>query len=251
VPAAIWALVSDPGVNLPLFVLGLSAAAVGVVNYGRWGNPFSFGDARYYGWLQRNPDFVRVLNTSGAFSLQHVWIGVLYYATGLPYVLKGVPPFAEFLRSRVAGIEAPPFTPLLTNPLSILLAGVGLYRLWLRPQLPSDSVAILRLTLIGHAFAVFVVLAFAFFTMRYRIDFAPFVTLAALVGYHSLSITTAGFEEAGRRRARIAAAGLCGLGILGSHYILLVHKVWSIAVPMDVRLTLLPFAPFARAAFGP
>ena len=50
---------------------------------------------------------------------------------------------------------------------------------------------------------------------------------------------------------RIAAVGLCMLGILGSHYVLLIHKVWSIAVPMPVRLALLPFAPFARAAFEP
>ena len=49
----------------------------------------------------------------------------------------------------------------------------------------------------------------------------------------------------------IAAVGLCVLGVLGSHYILLVHKVWSIGVPMEVRLALFPFAPFAHAAFEP
>jgi len=46
-------------------------------------------------------------------------------------------------------------------------------------------------------------------------------------------------------------ASLCVLGILSSHYVLLIHKVWSIAVPMEVRLALLPFAPFAHAAFEP
>jgi hypothetical protein len=45
--------------------------------------------------------------------------------------------------------------------------------------------------------------------------------------------------------------GLWVLGILGSHYILLVHKVWSIGVPMEVRLALFPFALFAHAAFEP
>jgi hypothetical protein len=41
------------------------------------------------------------------------------------------------------------------------------------------------------------------------------------------------------------------MSLPGSHYVLLVHKVWSIAVPMPVCLALLPFAPFARAAFEP
>jgi hypothetical protein len=44
---------------------------------------------------------------------------------------------------------------------------------------------------------------------------------------------------------------LCVLGILSSHYVLLIHKVWRIAVPMEFRLALLPFAPFAHAAFEP
>jgi hypothetical protein len=44
---------------------------------------------------------------------------------------------------------------------------------------------------------------------------------------------------------------LCVLGVLSSHYVLLIHKVWSIAVPMEVRLALLPFAPFAHAALEP
>ena len=77
------------------------------------------------------------------------------------------------------------------------------------------------------------------------------MTLAAFVGYRSLSITAAGFSGTWRRRILVAAVGLCVLGVLGSHYILLVHKVWSIGVPMEVRLALFPFAPFAHAAFEP
>jgi hypothetical protein len=160
-----------------------------------------------------------------------------------------VPPFAEFFRSAV--IEAPPFTPLLTNPLTVILAGVGLYRLWWRPDLQLRSLAMLRLALIGHACAVVLILAFFTFTLRYRFDFAPFMTLAAFVGYRSLAITAGGLSGTWRRRILVAAVGLCVLGVLGSHYILLVHKVWSIGVPMKVRLALFPFAPFAHAAFEP
>jgi hypothetical protein len=77
------------------------------------------------------------------------------------------------------------------------------------------------------------------------------MTLAAFVGYRSLSMTAAGFPGIWRRRILVSAVGFCVLGVVGSHYVLLVHKVWSIGVPMDVRLALFPFAPFAHAAFEP
>jgi hypothetical protein len=82
-------------------------------------------------------------------------------------------------------IEAPPFTPLLTNPLSVILAGVGLYRLWRRPDLQPRSLAMLRIALIGHSSAVVLILTYFNFAMRYRFDLTPFMTLAAFVGYRS------------------------------------------------------------------
>jgi hypothetical protein len=106
------------------------------------------------------------------------------------------------------------------------------------------------LTLIGHASAAFLILAYAYFTLRYRLDLAPFMTLASLVGYRSFSIIGAHTSETWRRRSLIIAVAFCIIGILGSHYILLVHKVWAIGVPMEVRRALLPFAPFAHNASG-
>ena len=236
---------------LPLAVLLLLAFAVGAVNFARWGNPFTFVDFRYYYWGLRHSNFLDILRDYGEINLGRAWIGALYYGTGIPYLLKGVPPFAEFLHDRIAAIEAPPFTPFLTNPLTIFLAGAGIYRLWWRPLLSRQALAILRLVLVAHASAALLILAAMYLTMRYRFDFAPFMTLAALVSYHAISVTAAETSERWRNRLRGAAVGLCILGILGSHYVLLVHKVWSIAVPMPVRLALLPFAPFAHAAFEP
>ena len=245
---AVSALARDPCISLPFLVLGLLTVAAGIVNFGRWGNPFVFG-ASYSYWIQHHPNVIVAVRDYGAFSLDRIGIAVLYYATGIPYILKSLLAFAGFFRSAV--MEAPPLTPLLTNPLTVLLAGVGLYRLWCRPDLQPRSLAILRIALIGHASAVVLILMFFTFTLRYRFDFAPFMTLAAFVGYRSLSMTAANFSGTWRRRILIAAVGLCGLGVLGSHYILLVHKVWSIGVPMEVRLALFPFAPFAHAAFEP
>ncbi len=246
---AVSALAHDPRISLPVLVLGLLAVAAGIVNFGRWGNPFAFNGANYTYWIQRQPNVMVAVRDYGVFSLDRIGIAVLYYATGIPYILKSVPTFAGFLRCCV--IEAPPLTPLLTNPLTVLLAGIGLYRLWRRPDLQPRSLAMLRIALIGHASAVVLILTFFTFTLRYRFDFAPFMTLAAFVGYRSLSMTAANFSGTWRRRILIAAVGFCVLGVLGSHYVLLVHKVWSIGVPMDVRLALFPFAPFAHASFEP
>jgi len=246
---AVSALARDPRISLPVLVLGFLAVAAGIVNFGRWGNPFAFSGNDYTYWAQHHPNVIVAVDDYGQFNLDRIGIAVLYYATGIPYILKSVPPFAEFLRFSV--IEAPPLTPLLTNPLTVILAGVGLFRLWCRPDLQPRSLAMLRIALIGHASAVVLILAFFTFTLRYRFDFAPFMTLAAFVGYRSLSMTAAGFTGIWRRRILVSAVGFCVLGVLGSHYILLVHKVWSIGVPMDVRLALFPFAPFAHAAFEP
>ena len=238
----------DLGIWLPIAVLATLAATAGLVNFERWGNPFTFADFRYYDFsrLHRLNDFA-VLHDYGSFSLGRLWIGVLYYTTGIPYVLKGVPPFAEFLHRRFVGIEAPPITPLLTNPLTVVLAAIGVYRLFRRPELSRSGAMVLRLALIGNAPAVLLICAAMYLALRYRFDFAPFMTLAALVGYRAVSGGMA--SETSRKRLPVAALGLCVLGIIGSHYILLVHKVWSFAVPMPVRLTLLPYAPFAHAAF--
>jgi hypothetical protein len=244
-------LMRDPGVYLPVAILGLLAAASGLVNFERFGNAFTFADFRDYGWLKHHASFVAAFHNYGEFNLGRVWIGVLYYATGIPYLLKSMPLFAQYLSTRVAGIEAPPIVPLLTNPITVLLAGLGLYRLWRDPRLPPGSAAILRLTLIGNAAAVLLILAAMFLTLRFRFDFAAFMTLAALIGYRSLSIAAAEARQIWRNRLRITAIGLCVLGILCSHYVLLIHKVWSIGVPMNIRLALLPFAPFARGAFEP
>ena len=112
-------------------------------------------------------------------------------------------------------MEAPPLTPLVTNPLTVLLAGVGLYRLWRRPDLQPRSLAMLRIALIGHASAVVLILMFFTFTLRYRFDFAPFMMLAAFVGYRSLSMLVAGFFRDLARAYTGSCSGILCAGHLG------------------------------------
>jgi hypothetical protein len=236
---------------LPIAILGVAAVVAGVINFERWGNPFTFADFNYWDMRVNNyPDLAEILRKYGEFNVGRIWIGALYYATDIPYLLHTLSPFAEFLRSRYVIIEAgPPMTPVLTNPLIIILASIGLYRVWWRPELNTQRVAILRLALLGHASAVVLLLGFFALHARYRFDFAPFMTLTALVGYGSVTMAVTEARDPWLKRARIGVAGLCFLGILASHYELLLYKVYGWVVPMDVRLTLLPFAPFAHYVF--
>ncbi len=243
------ALACDRRLALPIAILAVFAAVAGVVNFGRWGDPFAFADYRYatYGKFQDNA--LAVLHDYGEFNFGRLWIGALYYATGAPWLLKHAPPFAEFLHARYQSIEAPAITPLLTNPLTVALAAFGLYRLWRRPEpcaTPepgASSVTTLRLALIGHASAVLLIFLAMALALRYRFDLAPFMTLAALVGYRAVSMRAADLAAAARRRLRRAAAAMCVIGILGSHYVLILYKVWSMGVPLAVRRALLPFSP--------
>jgi hypothetical protein len=230
-------------------VLGLVLIAVGFINYERWGNAFTF--VNYYDYDLRKtalPNLTEMLHKYGAFNIGRVWIGALYYAAGIPYILirKTVPPFTGFLHAYLVYIEAPPIIPMLTNPLTVGLAGIGLYRICWKAELGRQDVTILRLVLVGHASAAILVLGYYAFTLRYRFDFAPLMTLAALIGYRSLSIKVSEAPESWQRRIDIAAIGLCILGILSSHYTLLIHKVWCSRMPIDLRDTLFHFAPFIR-----
>jgi hypothetical protein len=98
------------------------------------------------------------------------------------------------------GIEAPPITPVLTNPLTIILAGIGLYRILRKPECNARRVAVLRLVLVGHASAVLLILTAMSFTLRYRFDFSPFMTLAALIGYGTVSISITEARGSWRKR---------------------------------------------------
>jgi hypothetical protein len=137
-------------------------------------------------------------------------------------------------------IEGPPSTPLLTNPLTVLLAALGVYRLMRRADLSTGSLAIARLALAGHLAAVLLILTLCYLTLRYCVDLIGFVVLARVLGYRSVCLEA---PEASRKLLSIAGAGLCVIGILFSGYVLVLHKAWSMGVPMDVRLALRPLLP--------
>ncbi|HQT76722.1 MAG TPA: hypothetical protein PLD10_06680 [Rhodopila sp.] len=233
----------------PVCVLAAFVLVAGIVNDERWGSPLRFADFRYYDFAHRQPWRLVMISTYGEINPIRIPVGLLYYATGLPYMLKSMAGFSEYFRSHFDGLEAPPLSGLVANPLTVILGAVGIWRLVRRPaDFPAGGPALLRLALLGHAAAIILVCAAMYLAMRYRMDFAPFMTLAAFAGYPAMMQAARGPN---RRRVLVAAVMLCATGVAASHYLLLVHKVWSTAVPMETRLTLLPYAPFARGALTP
>jgi hypothetical protein len=244
--AALPRMAADPRVWVPFLILAAFALAVGVVNYQRFGNALAFQDYRFYDAARLDPRRLHVVLTYGEFNFSRIGAAVLYYATGIPWRLQGVAPFADFLRARFDIIEAPPSSGLVTNPLTICLAAFGLYRLVRRPDIRPEGVAILRLALIGHAAAVMLILTVMALALRYRFDFAPFMTLAALVGYRSVALAAADAADDRRKVIRGAAVALCVLGIVGSHAMLIAHKAWLGDLPIEFRSALQPLAHLAH-----
>jgi hypothetical protein len=66
-------------------VLGLVLIAVVFINYERWGNAFTFQDLNYYDEKFSGPNLIEMLHKYGQFNIGHLWIGALYYASGIPY----------------------------------------------------------------------------------------------------------------------------------------------------------------------
>jgi hypothetical protein len=247
-PARILAVGGDARVLLPIVVLGLLAAVAGVVNLERWGNPLTFVNYQYQEW--HDPSDSIVSRNYGEFNLGRLWFGALYYATGITYFFKFTYPFSGFAHTWYSQISGPPITPLLTNPLAVALAGIGLYCIWWKRDLGVRRQAVLNLVLIGHASAVMLIFSAMSVMPRYRFDLAPFMTLAGCIGYYAISVIFGKAGETWQRRVRAAAIVMCVVGIISSHYVLVMYKVWFWAVPMDVRLAFCPFVPFACHALG-
>ena len=228
----------------PVLILALFVIIVGTVNFGRWGNPLTFADLRYWDFGLRLPRRMDVVRNYGELNALRIPIDWLYYATGIPYAIKTMQPFAGYFDSHFDGFEAPAFSAMAVNPLIVILAGIGVFHVIRRPDsLPAGSAPLLRLTLVGHFAAIVLVCAAMYSAMRYRMDFAPFMTLAAFVGYPAVMRASFGPE---RRRVIGYGIALCLFGIVASHYVLLIHKVWSTGVPYDVRERLQPYVAFSK-----
>src|SRR5262249_29369146 len=78
--------------GLPIVILAAFAVTVGVINFERWNSSFTFADYRYATYAEHPKDALDVLRDYGEFNLGRLWIGALYYGTGIFWLLKNLPP---------------------------------------------------------------------------------------------------------------------------------------------------------------
>lgn len=210
---------------------------VGAINQARWGNPLIFADYTQSDILNRYPERLDKFLKDGTLNLGRVPISALYYFTGLPYIFKYSGALGVHLQSFYDVIEGPPSSPFLTGPLWTLLATVGFGSMLRRGP-------VVIATFLGHVLASFLLLAAIALTLRYRADFAGLLGLSAVFGYIVISGWLSECAPSARRQAIVIVVTLCAGGIVGSHYVLVMAKILTPAVPVAVRCALQPLAPF-------
>jgi len=114
---------------LPCLILLGFAAAAGVVNQGRWGDPLVFADFSRYALSQDVfPDRLHRLAAFGSFHPARIGLGLSYYFLplwALPAPGGGL--WFEAARARlIDSMELPPASFILSDPLLLALAALGL-----------------------------------------------------------------------------------------------------------------------------
>ncbi len=197
---------------LPALTLLVFAVAVGIVNYGRWGDPSVFADFTKYALNQdQTPERLDHLSAYGAFNWRRIGFGLRYYF--LPY---GQTLFAEARTAMIDVMELPPGSFFLSDPLLLGLTCAFAYNaMTIKGRWLSSAL------LLGLALPPILMLSAISMSYRYREEFYPFLILAALLGFRGLCRNPSPF---GRKvRAAIAAAVI--VSVLVSHAMAALYAV--------------------------
>lgn len=200
-------------------------AALGVVNYGRWGDPLKTSPYAYYIQFRGHQDWLDIYARHGLFSWLRVVVAAWYYLAAAKLEVVAPTIVAEYY----GYIEGPRSFTIICVPLTVMLAIIGLFTALRRPGVHQYPLILLA----GELAGILVILGFPALTMRYTFSFwAPLVSLAA-IGGHALCQTSRA-----PRLVSIAACLLLLVGVAGSHATLLRYKIVSVATPAPVRYEL-------------
>jgi hypothetical protein len=200
----------------------------GMVNYQRWGDPLKFtGDPTAYVGFLTAPGRLARLEAYGAFNIERLWYGMLYYFMPTWAIVRpdGQFLFSEFETRILDGVEAPPSSFLLSDPLLLILGGVYLLRL---PQLARERLLDLRAAtalMIGLLIPVLLILTFQYMAFRYRMEFYPLLEFAAFLGFYSICENPGWLSALARSRLSLILITSAGFGIIYSHFALFLHKI--------------------------
>jgi hypothetical protein len=204
------------GRGLPaLGLLLVFAILMGIVNYGRWGNPLTFANFELYlpshtVFLDRLPRLERY----GEFNFVRIPYGLIYYFFPV-WVLPAAQGFflgPETTRL-IESMELPPGSFLLTDPLLLVLGAAFLWRALRKPAVrQTETVHSLSITA-GLAIAPLLMLMAIAMCLRYRAEFYPLFAFMALRGVSMLC------SEGTTLRPiwKIGIVSLCLLAIVSAH----------------------------------
>jgi hypothetical protein len=229
-------LMPEPGGSLirmaralsaPLLVLAAFAVCAGVVNYGRWGNPLVFVDFRYYGIYAEaaHADNPVRLHTYGAFNIQRIPFGLLYYLLPIWVLPRGDHAyfFQDWQNRLIEVTELPPSSFLLTDPLFVILLCCLIWHLLSarrRSIVPFGNTTLLLAGLAAPALLMLSAIAMCY---RYRIEFYPLLDLGGFLGLYTVLAQRPVRPLSARMRSGLIAAVI--IGIAGSHAACAVYKI--------------------------
>jgi hypothetical protein len=207
----------------PACVLAGFALVVALVNYERWGNPFTFMDPRYYIMYGVIPDGLSRVQRYGQFNIQRLWYGVIYYFAPIWGFAgqDGRPLFIEARQRLIELTELPPGSFLLSDPLLFLLGISGcLARIDPRGRIDMAGFTCVLVGLAVPCGLMLIAIAMAF---RYRLEFYPLLYFWAFFGFYRLCFPPVGTSV--RRWPPPAVIwGCVGVGVLVAHVSLLLYK---------------------------
>jgi hypothetical protein len=198
----------------PIAILLIFAAIAGCINFGRWGDPFSFTDSDHYLWaIIHAPERLRRVQEYGQFNLIRLGYNLIYYFFPI-WILRtadGSLLWSSFQQRVIDSVELPPSSFFLSDPLIIGLAIFCLVQL-IRHKDALDR-AIVIPVLAGLAVPIGLILTLISATFRYRMEFYPFFEFCAFLGFGMLLA-----------RPRKPPIWSFGAGVIGS--VLVAHFLW-------------------------
>lgn len=216
-------------------ILAVFALVAGIVNMGRWGNPFVFVDMRLYA-ASHTVYFDRILRLQrdGMFNPHRMWFGLQYYLAPFWYLRLGDGQFVwqrQMLRL-ADGVELPPGSLLLSDPMSCVLTGFFLVRVANRAIEVQVDRALASLSLLGLAVPIWLILTFIYFAHRYRMEFYPFLNAASILGF----VVLLREQEKNQGRWLKIITGAFLLGAVIAHAELLLYRVVPLGPVTDFKM---------------
>jgi hypothetical protein len=156
------------------------------------------------------------MDAYGAFNLLRLPIGLMYYVAPVwAWQPGGHYWMQDTILRLTSGMELPPSSVLLTDPLTLSLALAGLAHT-IRARRPLASLGEAAPILAGLAVPAFLMLIFIGMNFRYRAEFEPLLACGACLAAAGWSERLRGAPSARLRRVAIVLGLLCALQVVSA-----------------------------------